>query len=259
MRIRFRPISGLLLRRSGQSAFRGQGLVETALVLPILALLLVMALDFGRVFFGWVALQNAARIGADFAAQTPLAWKTIDSSGQDKRDRYVDIVENDLDAINCDLAGGGVIPNPTFENNPTTPDPADAYEDNDYAIVDLQCSFPLITPLAEAILGGPVALAAHEEFPVHTRIVQGIPSAPPPPPQCLAPLLEIPELTQPLTMLQARTLWVADGFVEANFQPPVVTSGPMALRNGDKIVLTQSIPKNECRASTVTIIVTFQP
>ena len=49
-------------------------MVESALVLPILALLLVMAIDFGRVFFGWVALQNAARIGADFAAQTPDAW-----------------------------------------------------------------------------------------------------------------------------------------------------------------------------------------
>jgi hypothetical protein len=258
MRIRFRPISGLFHRRSGQPAFRGQGLVETALILPILALLLVMALDFGRVFFGWVALQNAARIGADFAAQTPLAWKTMDSSGQDKRDRYVDIVQGDLDAINCDLADGGAIPDPTFENNPITPDPADAYEDGDYAVVDLQCSFPLITPLAEAILGGPVSLAAHEEFPVHTRIVQGIPPAPPPPAQCLAPLLEIPELTL-ITMLQARTLWVADGFVEANFQPPVVTSGPPAGRNGDKIVLTQSIPKNTCEASTVPITVTFQP
>jgi hypothetical protein len=248
----------LFRRRPGQSAFRGQGLVETALILPILALLLVMALDFGRVFFGWVALQNAARIGADFAAQTPNAWETMDSSGQDKRDRYVDIVEADLDAINCDLAGGGVIPDPTFENNPITPDPADVYEDGDYAIVELQCSFPLITPLAEAILGGPVSLGAHEEFPVHTRIVQGIPSAPPVPPQCLAPLLEIPDLTL-ITMLQARTLWVADGFVEANFQPPVVTTGPPALRNDSKMVLTQDIPENECRPSTQVINVTHAP
>ena len=50
---------------------RGQALVEFALVLPLLALLLVMALDFGRVFFGWVALQNAARIGANYAGHTP--------------------------------------------------------------------------------------------------------------------------------------------------------------------------------------------
>ena len=30
-------------------------MVEFALVLPILALLLVLAVDFGRVFFGWVS------------------------------------------------------------------------------------------------------------------------------------------------------------------------------------------------------------
>ena len=246
----------LFRHRPGQSVSRGQALVETALILPILALLLVMALDFGRVFFGWIALQNAARIGADFAAQTPNAWETMDSSGEPDRDRYVDIVERDLDAINCDLAGGGVIPDPTFADG--AGDPAKVYEDGDYAIVDLQCSFPLITPLAEAILGGPVALGAHEAFPVHTRIVQGIPPPPPPPPQCILPLIEIPDLTQ-ITMSAARNLWVAEGFVQANYQPPVVTTGPMAGRNGNKIVLTQSIPENACQASTVTITVTFQP
>jgi hypothetical protein len=72
-------------------------------------------------------------------------------------------------------------------------------------------------------------------------------------------LLEMPDLTQPLTMIQARTLWVAEGFVQANFQPPVITSGPPAGRNGDKLVLTQSIPENSCVASTSTVIVTFQP
>src|SRR5688500_8375066 len=201
----------LFRRRPGQSVSRGQALVETALVLPLLALLMVMALDFGRVFFGWVALQNAARIGADFAAQTPEAWDGLPASEDDNRDRYVEIVEADLEAINCDVAGG-VVPDPTFENGPAG-DPADVYEDGDYAIVDLTCSFPLITPLAEAILGGPVALAAHEEFPVNTRIVMGIPPPPPPPPQCPVGTLEVPELTG-ITMQDALDLWVGDGFDE---------------------------------------------
>ena len=38
---------------------RGQALVEFAFILPILVLLLLLAVDFGRVFFGWVALNNA--------------------------------------------------------------------------------------------------------------------------------------------------------------------------------------------------------
>ena len=62
---------------------RGQALVEFALVLPVLALLLVLAIDFGRVFFGWVSVTNAARIGANYAGQHP---NLLSNAGQ--RDDY---------------------------------------------------------------------------------------------------------------------------------------------------------------------------
>ena len=39
---------------------RGQALVEMAIILPVLVLLLLLAVDFGRVFFGWIALNNAS-------------------------------------------------------------------------------------------------------------------------------------------------------------------------------------------------------
>ena len=60
----------LPFHRGSRPRRRGQAMVEFALVLPLLVLLLVMAIDFGRVFFGWVALQNATRIAADYAAGT---------------------------------------------------------------------------------------------------------------------------------------------------------------------------------------------
>ena len=56
-------------RRHREQRTRGQALVEMAVMLPILLLLLLLAIDVGRVFFGWVALNNAARI----AANGPLA------------------------------------------------------------------------------------------------------------------------------------------------------------------------------------------
>ena len=62
---------------------RGQALVEFALVLPVLALLLVLAIDFGRVFFGWVSVTNAARIGANYAGQHP---NLLSNAGE--RDAY---------------------------------------------------------------------------------------------------------------------------------------------------------------------------
>jgi PKD repeat protein len=46
-------------------------MVEFALILPIFALLLVMAIDFGRVYFTHIQLQNAAREAANFGAGSP--------------------------------------------------------------------------------------------------------------------------------------------------------------------------------------------
>ncbi len=47
---------------------RGQSLVEFGLMLPILVLLVLGAIDFGRVFFAYVSVTNGARNGADYAA-----------------------------------------------------------------------------------------------------------------------------------------------------------------------------------------------
>jgi Flp pilus assembly protein TadG len=43
---------------------RGQALVELTLLLPLLVLLVFGALDFGRLFFAYGAVANAAREGA---------------------------------------------------------------------------------------------------------------------------------------------------------------------------------------------------
>ena len=55
-------------RHSPRQRERGQALVELALVLPILLLVLMAIVDFGRVFHGHLAVTNAAREGARRAA-----------------------------------------------------------------------------------------------------------------------------------------------------------------------------------------------
>ena len=49
-----------LRSRSTARSSRGQALVETALILPIIILLLLMGIDLGRVFFTSIDLRNAA-------------------------------------------------------------------------------------------------------------------------------------------------------------------------------------------------------
>ena len=46
-------------------------MVESALILPVLLLLLVITLDFGRLFFSYIQITNAAREAASFAAFHP--------------------------------------------------------------------------------------------------------------------------------------------------------------------------------------------
>ena len=55
---------------------RGQSLVETAVVFPILLLLLAAIIDFGRAFDTYIVLTNAAREGARFGAVNPAMTET---------------------------------------------------------------------------------------------------------------------------------------------------------------------------------------
>ena len=54
---------------SATASRRGQSLVEFALVLPMLLVLLLGIADFGRVFAAGIAIESAARDGAEAAAQ----------------------------------------------------------------------------------------------------------------------------------------------------------------------------------------------
>ena len=50
---------------------RGQGLVEFALILPILLLVLIGMLEFGRILFIYVNVSNAAREGVRYGVVHP--------------------------------------------------------------------------------------------------------------------------------------------------------------------------------------------
>lgn len=50
---------------------KGQSLVEMALLLPVLLLMLLGLLDFGRVYYAMVAMNDAAQEGAAYAAMRP--------------------------------------------------------------------------------------------------------------------------------------------------------------------------------------------
>jgi Flp pilus assembly protein TadG len=63
-----RSISRRVVRKL-RGGHAGQSVVELALIAPLLALLLMVAADLGRVFYLSIAVNNAASAGVHFAAQ----------------------------------------------------------------------------------------------------------------------------------------------------------------------------------------------
>jgi Flp pilus assembly protein TadG len=67
-RARLRALRSESSRARHRLHHRGQALVELAIILPVILLLVVAAVDLGRLFYAQIAVENAAREGALYAA-----------------------------------------------------------------------------------------------------------------------------------------------------------------------------------------------
>lgn len=164
------PRSSAALGRHLTSRSRGQSLVEFALILPVTMLLLMMGLDFGRVFLGWVNLNNTARIAANFAAANASRMASSDPA---TFEAYYTAIVRDASSINCTLPPKESFPRPTFASGTAL---------GQSARVALSCQFGIITPFISGILGSPIAVSAAADFPIRTGKVSGVPVGGPPKP-----------------------------------------------------------------------------
>ncbi len=122
-----------------QRCERGQGLVEFALVLPVLVLVLIAVLDFGRALYAYSVVANCAREGARFGIISPS-----DTAG------IIATVHNA--AIGLDVSQLAV----------TISEP-----EGTSIQVQVHYSFDLITPLMELVLGSR-SLTLHSSSTMYT-------------------------------------------------------------------------------------------
>jgi hypothetical protein len=148
---------------------RGQGLVEFALVVPVLMLILLVAIDAGRLFYAHVAINNAARIAANYAATHPDAWP---AGSEDERDEYVAQIQRDTAGLVC---GPGSTDDPAFSPPGAPPRSAG---DGHVATVTLTCAFVPLTPIISSIIGNSLQMTASSTFPIRAGLLAGIPVAP---------------------------------------------------------------------------------
>jgi PKD repeat protein len=140
-------------------------MVEFALVFPVLLFLLLVAIDFGRVYLGWVNVQQMVRIAANDAADHASAWQAPDNaSKQAERAQYQARIKRDAQQINCTL------PNPI-------PDPVIAFGTalGAHVTVGIDCEFSVVTPIISSVIGGSVLVSADTTFPVKEGVVAAVP------------------------------------------------------------------------------------
>ncbi len=114
---------------------RGQGLVEFALILPMLLLLLMGIIDFGHALIVYTSLFNAAREGGRFGAVHPQNYDGVVSRVR----QSVLLIDPDEPQIWVWYDHG--------PNNPTTfTDPA-LVTVGDRVLVRVQANVPMITPM----------------------------------------------------------------------------------------------------------------
>ena len=145
-----------------QLSSRGQALVEFGLVLPILLVIFAAAADFGRVFYGYVALENAVKEGALYGARYPLCNDS--STLCPNPDNVTWRVQNEARTVqNPD--GTPITPVSACVDNGTgtvwtTDEQLKNCEPGDTYVVSASYSLNLLTPILGNILGGSINLSS---------------------------------------------------------------------------------------------------
>ncbi len=138
---RFKP--RLRFRRRNRT--NGQSLVEFAFVLPLLLVMVAGAADLGRLFFGYVTVESAAREAAFYGASKP---------GCDINQPTCADPANVTWRLNEDLSGlQGATWTISCEDPSGTPRANSACAEGDSYVVAITYPFQLVTPILSSIVG----------------------------------------------------------------------------------------------------------
>ncbi len=133
-------------------------MVEFALVLPIMLLLLAGAIDLGRLFYAYVAVENAAKEGALFGARAPLCDDSINVNCGDPNN-VVWHVHNEATNIGSQFSVNVACRTPAGALVTPINDCLDGYTYQ----VTVSYPFRLITPILSSIVNQTVTLRSESQ------------------------------------------------------------------------------------------------
>ena len=237
----------LRVRRTAAPAWppslRAQALVEFAIVLPVLLLLVGGAIDFGRLFYTRVSIENAAKEGAFFGASHPRC--DVSQSACADPSNVTWHVENEAAAspltltIECIHAGSSVALMGCAED--------DTYQ------VTVEHRFQLVTPILSGLFGSGIDLQTSAT----SRVLNaGFDPAAPPQPTPAPTATPIPTATPPGSC-------IVPGFIGTRANGALSTwngagfSGTLTkVGNGNFVIGAQSLGSGTTQPCTSAITVT---
>ena len=136
-------------------------MVEFALVLPIMLFLMAIAIDFGRLFYAYVAVQNAAKEGVLYGSRNPLCDELSAACPDPTNVRWH--VENE--ASNLKSGGTSLLDTTIACRSPlgVLRQPINDCVNGDTYIVSVAYDFNLITPVLSSVLGSGMTLGATQQ------------------------------------------------------------------------------------------------
>jgi PKD repeat protein len=151
-------------------------MVEFALILPILALFVVMGIDFGRIYYSNIQINNAAREGAAYGAFSPTNHAGIEARALQETNAQGQSGETPI-----------VVTEGCADSEGEEIDCADATDTAGNTItVSVTEQFTFLTPLVNGFFDGSMHMRA-----TATAVVLGYASSSgggPPPPTCTTPV-----------------------------------------------------------------------
>ena len=127
-------------------------MVEFALILPVLLLMFVIALDFGRLFFSYIEINNAAREGAAAAAYQPRNLAVIIAAARQETNAQAQRGENSVVVTKACFTSGGAALDCTLASSGSG--------GGNRITVSVNEPFTFLTPLMSNFFGGNLQMTA---------------------------------------------------------------------------------------------------
>jgi TadE-like protein len=132
-------------------------MVEFALILPLMLFLMAIAIDFGRLFYAYVAVENAAKEGALYGSRNPLCVDNSVTCPDPINVRWH--VENEASNLQAGGASALVSQVTCKAPNGNLRQPINDCVNGDTYSVAVSYDFKLITPILSSVLGSGMTLA----------------------------------------------------------------------------------------------------